>query len=133
MFMASSASAAASLIDVISQDEGARAVTRIFGTAGRIAEIAATRKVHQSASEIPKIGEPLQRGGAAVLWNAATGLTAASLAASLLIGRRRKGGAIAGLLGIAGSLCLRLAVHYIGNASARDARASFQQQRRLSL
>lgn len=129
MFVASSAAAAASVIDVISQSERTRVVTRIFGTAGRIAEIAAARKVEQVASAIPKIGEPLERGGTALLWRVSTGLTAGSLAASLLPARRRKTSIVAGLLGIAGSLCLRLAVHFIGNASVRDPRASFQQQR----
>ena len=129
MFMASSAAAAASVIDVISQSERTGVVTHIFGTAGRIAEIAAARMVEHAASAIPKIREPLDRGGTALLWRAATGLTAASLAASFLPVSRRKTRMLAGLLGIAGSLCLRFAVHYISNASARDPRASFQQQR----
>ena len=129
MFLASSASAAASVIDIVSQQEGTRLVTQLFGTAGRIAEIAATNQVERAASAIPKVGEVLHRGGPAVLWKAATGLTAASLAVSFLPGRRRKTNFVAGLLGLAGSLCLRFAVHYLTNASARDPRASFHQQR----
>jgi len=130
MFMASSAAAAASVIDLASKDERTLVLRRIFGTAGRLTEIAATRMVEQAASAIPKIGEPLRQGRPALLWRAATRLTAASLAASLF-SRRRKWRVFAGVLGIAGSLCLRFAVHYASNASARDPRAAFHQQRRM--
>jgi len=129
MFMASSAAAAASVLDVIYADERTRAVTRIFGTAGRLAEIAATKKVEQAASTVPRVGEPLHRGGTAFLWKTATALTAASLATSFLSRRHRTMSIVAGLMGVAGSLCLRFAVHYATNASARDPRAAFHQQR----
>jgi len=36
---------------------------------------------------------------------------------------------LAAVLATAGSLCLRLAVHYVTNASARDPKASFERQR----
>ena len=128
MFVASSAASAASVIDLLSSDKRARSVTRAFGTAGRIAEIAATKQVERAASAIPKVGEPLHRGGSALLWKIATALTTASLGASFVRGRKPR--IAAGLLGIAGSLCLRFAVHYATNASARDPRAAFHQQRR---
>lgn len=130
MFVASSASAAASLIGIVSHEEGSRAIMRTFGTAGRLGEIVAARKVEEAASAIPRVAEPLHRGGTAVLWKLASGLTAASLVASLLPGSGRKMAKLAGILGVAGSLCLRFAVHHISNASAADARAAFQQQRR---
>lgn len=130
MFIASSASAAASIVEIVSGDRRTRVVTRIFGTAGRIAEIAATKQAERAASTTPKVAEPMREGRPGVLWKTATALTVASLGASFLPGRGRKAGIIAGMLGIAGSLCLRFAVHYISNASARDPKASFQQQRR---
>jgi len=36
---------------------------------------------------------------------------------------------LAGIFGVAGSFCLRMAVHYMSNVSSRDPRASFYQQR----
>jgi formate-dependent nitrite reductase membrane component NrfD len=129
MFVASSGSAAASIIAMFSNDERSCRAIRIFGTAARIVEIAATKQVERAASAIPKVAEPLRRGGPAILWKAATGLTVASLAFSLSPIRGRKKTIAAGLLGAAGSLCLRFAVHYLSNASARDPRASFHQQR----
>jgi formate-dependent nitrite reductase membrane component NrfD len=131
MFMASSAAAAASVIDLASKDERTFVLRRIFGTAARLTEIVATRMVEQAASAIPKIGEPLHQGRPAHLWRAATGLTVASLAASLF-SRQRKWTIVAGVLGIAGSLCLRFAVHYVSTESARDPRAAFHQQRRTA-
>ncbi|HTS47679.1 MAG TPA: hypothetical protein VMH05_07030 [Bryobacteraceae bacterium] len=68
-------------------------------------------------------------GVTGLLWKTAAGLTAASLVVSLLPGKSSKRRKIAGVLGTLGSLALRFAVHYITNASARDARATFQQQR----
>jgi formate-dependent nitrite reductase membrane component NrfD len=129
MFMASSAASAASVIDVFAGDPRTHALTRIFGTAGRVAEIAAARMVEHHAGRIPKVGEPLRRGAPGILWKAAGLLTAASLVTSLLPGRRRKSRVLAGALGLAGSFCLRFAVHYASSASARDPRAAFHQQR----
>lgn len=132
MFMASSAATAASVIDVIAHDNCARTVTRVFGTAGRLAEIVAAAKVEHAASRIPTVAQPMRQGATALLWRAASGLTALGLAASLIPGRRRRWGIAAGVLSMAGSLCLRFAVHYIGNASAHDPRAAFQQQRQTA-
>ena len=128
LFVASSAASAASVIDIISPGRRALRFTRIFGTAGRCAELAAARMVERSASRVPQVVEPFRRGAGGALWKAAGALTAASLVLSLLPGGRRKMIA-AGICGAAGSLCLRFAVHHITNASALDPRASFQLQR----
>jgi hypothetical protein len=75
------------------------------------------------------VGQALRQGGPALLWKSATVLTIASLTLSLIPVKSRKKTIAAGALGTIGSLCMRFAVHYIGNASARDARASFDRQR----
>jgi formate-dependent nitrite reductase membrane component NrfD len=129
LFIASSAAAASSVIDLVAADQRNESVTRLFGTAGRLVEIAAARKVEETASAIPQVGEPFRHGGPAVLWKTATALTAASLVVSLLPVKSTKQTKAAALLAAAGSLCLRFAVHYLGNASARDPQATFRQQR----
>jgi formate-dependent nitrite reductase membrane component NrfD len=130
LFVASSAATAASVIDVFAgKNKKALLTTWIFGTGSRLAEIAAAREVERAASTIPKVGEPFREGTAALLWKTATVLSAASFALSLVPVKSRKKRHIVGFLGIAGSFCLRFAVHYLGNASARDPRSSFQQQR----
>jgi hypothetical protein len=129
LFAASGAATAGSVIDMAYRDKAGRGIVQVFGTAGRVAEIAATLQVERAASAIPRVGEPLRRGGPAFLWRTAGALTVASLAVSLIPSKSRKKSIAAGLLGAAGSLCMRFAVHYIINVSARDPRASFQQQR----
>ena len=94
-----------------------------------MAEIGAAVLVERSAAKVPRVGQPLHRGMTGILWRTATVLSAASLALSLIPGKSRKPRMAAGILGVAGSLCLRFAVHYIGDASARDPRSAFQQQR----
>jgi formate-dependent nitrite reductase membrane component NrfD len=129
LFAASSTATAGSIIDILYHREAGRNVGRIFGTAGRVMEIAATIQVERAACAIPQVGRPMRHGAPALLWKAATALTVSSLTLSLLPFKSRKKSVAAGLLGVAGSLCLRFAVHYIGDASARDPRAAFQQQR----
>jgi hypothetical protein len=130
LFAASGAATAGSIIDITYHGRAGRGIGPVFGAIGRVAELAATWQVERAASRIPKVGEPLHRGGTGFLWKTATALTATSLALSLLpVGSKRKKSIAAGLLGAAGSLCMRFAVHYIANVSARDPRASFQQQR----
>ncbi len=129
MFMASSAATVGSLLDLFAGAAATRTVALIFGTAGRIAEIAAAQQVERAASKVPRVAAPFHRGGGAVLWKAATVATAASLGLALAAGKSRGRARFAGILGAAGSLMLRLAVHYISNASSADARASFRQQR----
>ena len=124
LFVASAAASAASILDLLYEGKAAGRVTSVFGTAGRLAEIAAARRVEQLSSAVPKVGEPFHRGAPSVLWKAAAALTAGSLAMSL-VGKRR----VAGVFGAAGSLCLRFAVHALSNASARDPKAAFAQQR----
>lgn len=128
LFIASSASSAASVIEAAAGNETTAGITRIFGTVGRVAELAAARKVERAAA-VPRVARPLRRGTSGFLWGAATVLTAASLAVSLFPGGDRRKARAAGWLGIAGSLCLRFAVHYAGDVSSQDARASFQLQR----
>ena len=132
LFMGSSASAAASVIQIFGDSEAALQVARFFGTAGRVTEIVASHQVEKAASEVARVGRPLKQGGPALLWKAASVLTGASLILSLLPGRSRSRARAAGFLGTAGSLCLRFAVHYLGDASARDPQAAFRQQRMAS-
>ena len=129
LFMASSAATVGSLLDVFAGAETTRTVALVFGGAGRIAEIAGAQMVERAALTVPRVAIPFHRGGGAVLWKAATIATAASLGLALTAGKSRSRARLAGILGAAGSLMLRFAVHYISNASSADARASFRQQR----
>ena len=129
LFAASAATTAASLLELFYEGPEATRITQVFGAFGRCIELAAADGVEQSASVVPRVGRPFRTGGTGFLWKTASVFTAASLVFSLLPGRSRRTRRVAGVLGAAGSLAMRFAVHYISHASARDARASFDLQR----
>jgi formate-dependent nitrite reductase membrane component NrfD len=129
LFGASAMTSAASMLDLLSDDPKARRITYTFGMVGKIAELTAAIAMEKQVSRIPAVGRPLRVGPSGFLWRAAAILTAASLVTALLPKRTRKKQVIAGVLGTAGSLALRYAVHSAGTASARDPRATFHAQR----
>lgn len=126
------ASAMASLgyaFELFVENPEERRVTKAFGTAGQLAEIAASIAMEKQVSVVPRVARPLKRGLSGFMWRAASALMATSLLLSFAPRRTRKRGIAAGLLGTCGSLLMRFAVERAGVASARDARASFHQQR----
>lgn len=129
LFLASGTATAASVLDLIFEDPRAARITLLFGTAGRLAELGAAFAVESAAAEVPQVARPLRSGVSGALWRTAEVLTAASLVWALIPGQSRSRRKWAGVLGAAGSLALRFAVHYGGTASARDPRATFRQQR----
>jgi hypothetical protein len=102
---------------------------RRYGLAGKLAELAAMVAVERDAGKVERVGFPFRQGLGGALWRTSKVLGGASLLLSLLPGTSRGTRAISGLLGSAGSLALRFAVFHAGKASARDPRATFQQQR----
>ena len=129
LFMASAISSAAGIIDLFAEGRRGARIVQIYGSIGRAAELAAARMVENTVAQTPRVADPLRSGRSGLLWKASGALTAASLVLALIPGHSRKVRAVAGTLSIAGSLCLRFAVHYGSDASARDARASFDHQR----
>lgn len=130
LFTASAAATAASILDLLHDNERANRITFLFGNMARLVEVAAAKRVEATAgSKVARVAEPLRRGAPSTLWKAATILTAASLVVSAIPSQSSRKRKLAGLLGAVGSFCLRFAVHYATNASARDPRASFQLQR----
>jgi hypothetical protein len=78
--------------------------------------------MEKQASRVALVGRPLRSGPSGFLWKAVTLVTAASLITSLLPKSTRKNRVIAGVLGTAGSLALRYAVHSAGVASILNAK-----------
>lgn len=129
LFVASAASSATSLLAMFDLDDGEAEVVRRFGIAAQIAEAGATIAVERDADRIESVGRPLHEGLSGTLWTASKALSAASLSLSLVPGGSRLRRAAAGVLGTAGALSLRFGVFHAGKASARDPRATFEQQR----
>ncbi len=129
LFGSSALASAGCTFDLFRQSEDEQKITDVIGTAGRGLELVAGALMEHHASAVPRVGRPFRRGFSSVLWRSAEVLTAASLVLSLLPNKTRPRRLAAGLLGTAGSLLLRIAVAHLGTVSARDARASFHQQR----
>ena len=129
LFGASAMASAGSLFDLLSDDPRERRITYTFGTVGRVAELAAALAMEKQVARVPVVAKPLRSGASGFLWKTATIITAASLIISLLPKTTRRKRVIAGVLGTAGSLALRYAVHQAGVASTQDPRATFHSQR----
>jgi formate-dependent nitrite reductase membrane component NrfD len=127
--MASSGSAFRLLV----QSSEEHRISGLFGVAGQVAELAAAFAMERRVSVVPRVGRPLKHGRSGAMWQSATVLTAASLLITLLPGKGRKKRIVAGILGTLGSALMRFSIAALGTASARDARASFDQQRTSSL
>lgn len=129
LFIASSMSGAASLLQFFRLPSAARRSVRIFGMIGAVVEHASTRMVEREASVVEQVGRPLRQGATGIMWKAATVMTVASMAIALFPGGGRRKQWLSGALGTLGSLCLRYAIVHAGKVSARDPRATFRQQR----
>lgn len=137
LFIASAASSAQAALELFANNEAEARVLRRFGLAGKVAELSALQAMELEVGRRFRAGLPLRRGASAALWTSAKVLTAASLLLAALPGpsrgRRRSSPRFrtvaSAALATAGSICLRFAVVQAGRASARDPRATFDQQR----
>jgi formate-dependent nitrite reductase membrane component NrfD len=129
LFLASGSAAAGSFLDLFSMSpREAKSVER-FGIIGKLLQLGAALALEAEACRIQRVGQPLREGFGGFLWQSAKVLTIASVIVSVMQGNSRRKRVAAGLLGSAASICLRFGIFYAGKASARDPRASFEQQR----
>ena len=129
LFAASAMNSVGSVFEMFVEDPEERRITKAFGTAGQIAGMVAGIVMEKHASVVDRVGRPFKQGLSGVMWKTAAVLTATSAAVGVLPGRSRNKRLIAGALGTLGSILMRFAIQRAGVASARDARASFHQQR----
>jgi formate-dependent nitrite reductase membrane component NrfD len=129
LFLASGTAASASFFEFFDLNKKEAETVERFGLMGKLVELGATVAMEADARRIERVGRPLKEGLSGTLWQTAKVLTVTSAIISLLPGSSRPKRVIAGVLGSAASLCLRFGVFYAGKASARDPRASFEQQR----
>ncbi len=129
LFGSSAMASVGSACEIFVDDAGQRRIVRAFGTIGQLVELTASVAMERQASVVPRVGRPLKRGLSGAMWRTAAVLTASSVIVSLLPNRSRRKRYAAGVLGTLGSVLMRFAVEHAGVVSARDARASFHQQR----
>ena len=129
LFLASGTAAAASFFEFFDLNKQEAETVERFGLMGKLVELGATVALEADVRRIERVGRPLQEGLSGTLWQTAKVLTIASAVISLLPGKSRPKRVVAGVLGSAAGLCLRFGIFHAGKASARDPRASFEQQR----
>lgn len=130
LFGASAISAAGGIIGMFPglNPEEVR-IARTFTAIGAMAEVTCSKLMERDVSRVEQVGRPLQQGLSGALWKTAGVLSAAALGVTLFPGRSHRKRALAGALAALGSFTLRFAVHYAGEASAGDPKASFHLQR----
>ncbi|MDQ6664970.1 MAG: polysulfide reductase NrfD [Acidobacteriota bacterium] len=129
LFLASGAASAASLLDFFDLNRAEHRAIVIFGTLGRLGELAASTALERSVATVPEVLQPLRSGFSGALWNAARAFTTASLVFSLWPRSSRKLRLAAGIAGTAGAMCVRFGIHYAGQRSAMNPHSTFHQQR----
>ncbi len=129
LFLASAAASASALFDIVGVGPGEHTPVALFGIAGKAAEIGFAHALELDVATVPEVVRPLREGFSGFLWQSGKVLSAASLVLSLVPrsspGLRR----VTGVLGTLGAVCIRFGIHYAGNRSARNPRATFHQQR----
>jgi formate-dependent nitrite reductase membrane component NrfD len=130
LFGASAASAAGGVLGMFGDlNARERRIVRGFTALGAAAEFACSKWMEHETSHVEQVGLPLKRGLSGALWKSAGFLSFAALAVTIAPGSGRTKRVIGGSLAALGSFALRFAVHYAGEASARDPKASFHLQR----
>jgi formate-dependent nitrite reductase membrane component NrfD len=129
LFLASAMSGAASLLNFFEWNQSEQRAVAVFGTLGQLADLGCGQFVEQQIASVPEAVKPLRDGLSGFLWKAGKVLTAASVVLSLAPGSSSRRRRWTGCLGTAGALCLRFGIHYAGQRSAENPRATFHQQR----
>lgn len=129
LFLASGTASAAGFFEFFSWNHQERAALERFGLMGKILELLAAATLEKEVSQIDRVAQPLKTGFSGFLWQSAKVLTGVGIVLAITPGGGRKKRVTGGILATAASLCFRFGVFYAGKASARDPRASFEQQR----
>jgi len=128
LFGFSAMASTGSVFNLLAANEQEHRISGLFGVTGQAAELAAAFAMERRVSTVPSVGRPVKHGRSGLMWQAGTVFTAVSLLVTLLPGKSRKKRVAAGILGTLGSALMRFSIAAIGTASARDPRATFDQQ-----
>ena len=129
LFTASGMASAGALLHFMELPEREEKIATRFAIAGQAAELLAMSALEREVSQVEQAAKPLKEGFSGFLWKSARVLGAASLALAVFSGKSRGIKTAAGICGTAAALSLRFSVLQAGRNSARDPRATFQQQR----
>lgn len=132
LFISSGVASSAALLDFTRLNSREAKVVRSFGLLGRVAELATAWAVEQEAGRVERVALPLRQGKSGTMWKASKYLGMVGVVIALLPGNGRQKRIVSALFTVISSLLLRYALLAAGRASARDAQATFQQQRAAS-
>jgi formate-dependent nitrite reductase membrane component NrfD len=127
--LCSGTAAAGSFLELLPANAKEARAIQIFGLIGECGELLVAHQIEREASRVERVAAPLRDGLTGFLWRSAKVLTIASVVISVLPGHSRKMRIAAGLLGTAAGISVRFAYFFAGKRSARDPRATFEQQR----
>jgi formate-dependent nitrite reductase membrane component NrfD len=129
LFVASTMTSAASVLQTGGLSDDEEKVVRVFDVLAGLAESAAIMAFERDAARTGRVGESLHTGLGGSLWRLAKAGSMAGLVLSLLPGRGRGRSMLSAVLGTMTGVSLKFAIFYAGKASARDPRATFEPQR----
>jgi len=129
LFLASATASAASLLDLVGVGEQEHGTVTAFGIAGKAAEFACATLLERNVASVPEAVRPLREGFSGMLWKTGKALSAASFVLSLVPKPSPRLRKVTGILGTCGALAIRYGIHYAGDRSAMNPRATFHQQR----
>jgi formate-dependent nitrite reductase membrane component NrfD len=129
--LCSGTAAASSFLDLLPLNAKEARAIQIFGLIGECGELLVANEIEKEASRVQRVAGPLRDGLTGFLWQSAKVLTVASAVVSIAPGHSRKKRIAGGLLGTAAGICVRFAYFFAGKRSARDPRATFEQQRNI--
>ncbi len=129
LFITSGMASAAALLELMTLTPRETKIVERFGQVGRMAETVAALYFEHDAERVERVGRPLKEGVSGQLWKVSKLLALIGLALGWLPSKVRGQRTVAALCTATGALLLRYAITEAGKASARDPRATFQQQR----
>jgi formate-dependent nitrite reductase membrane component NrfD len=129
--LCSGTAAAGSFLSLLPLNAKEARAVHMFSLIGECAELLVANEIEKEASRVRRVAKPLHEGLTGFLWQGAKVLTVASAVISIMPGHSRKKRIAAGVLGTAAGVCVRFAYFLAGKRSARDPRATFEQQRQI--
>jgi len=129
LFMASGAASAAAWIDLLGGNAQEHRAAGIFSLTGKVVELTAAALLEREVAQVPEVVRPLREGVSGALWQAGKMFSAVSLVFALVPKPSPVLRRVTAILATAGALCIRFGIHYAGQRSAMNPRATFHQQR----
>ncbi|MFL6446564.1 MAG: NrfD/PsrC family molybdoenzyme membrane anchor subunit [Bryobacteraceae bacterium] len=129
--LCSGAAAAGSFLELLPLNSKEARAVELFGLIGKVGEVVVATSIEKDVAHVERVGRPLHDGFTGFLWQSAKVLTVVSAVISLSPGHSRTKRVAAGILGTAAGVCVRFAYFLAGKRSARDPRATFEQQRKV--